>query len=70
MFKTIHPDIRYTFESRLTDVADKQKGVLLTKETKCTDDKGELVALGTLTTFIRGLGGFGDKGAIRIAFPR
>lgn len=70
MFKQIIPDVKYRLETRLVDVADKVKGVLLTKETKCLDDKEELVSIATRTVFIKGLGGFGDKGFNRIYYEK
>ena len=45
-------------------MADKVKGVLILKEMKCTDSSGELVSVSTQNVFIRGLGGFGDKGTV------
>jgi acyl dehydratase len=51
-------------------VADKKIGVLLTKEMKCIDSKGELVAILTSTIFIKELGGFGDKGTIHLQYPK
>lgn len=52
------------------DVADKIKGLLITKESKCTDENGELVSISTQSIFIKGLGGFGDKGTLRSTCPR
>ena len=42
----------------------------MTKESKCTNDKGELVSISTQTIFIRGLGGFGYKGKVVLACPK
>lgn len=52
----------------MIDVADKAKGVLILKEMKCTDSSGELVSVSTQNVFIRGLGGFGDKGTMKTYF--
>ncbi|CDW73107.1 like domain containing protein [Stylonychia lemnae] len=70
IYQSIKPNVQYTFDRRVLDVADKVKGLLLTKESKCTDEKGELVAISTQTIFIRGLGGFGYKGSVILASPR
>jgi hypothetical protein len=45
VFKTIKAGEKYKFEERLIDVADKVKGVLILKELKCTDSRGELVSI-------------------------
>ena len=44
--------------------------MLITKESRCLDDKGELVSISTQSIFIRGLGGFGDKGTFRLTYPK
>jgi len=44
--------------------------MLITKEQRVTDDKGELIAMNLSTTFIKGLGGFGDKGTYKITYQK
>jgi len=47
IYQQIKPNVQYSFDRRVLDIADKIKGLLLTKESKCTDDKGELVSIST-----------------------
>eukprot|EP00347_Sterkiella_histriomuscorum_P021307 403334460 len=70
IYQQVKPNVEYSFDRRVLDISDKVKGLLLTKESKCTDDKGELVSISTQTIFIRGLGGFGDKGTIHLPCPK
>ncbi len=45
IFKVVKPDHTYTYERRILDVADKVRGAMITKETRCFDEKGELVTI-------------------------
>ena len=54
----------------MIDVADKAKGALLSKELKCIDSKGELVSISISTIFLKGLGGFGDKGTYKLQYMK
>jgi hypothetical protein len=62
--------MEYTFDRRVLDVADKGKALLLTKESRCMDETGELVSISTQTIFIKGLGGFGEKGTCQFPLPK
>ena len=68
-FKPIKANEKYTFQAKMNDVGDKGKGILLSKETKCIDSKGELVTLINQTLFIKGLGGFYYDGTKTQNFP-
>jgi acyl dehydratase len=46
----------------ITDVADKGKGALLTLTSTIFDEKNEVICRNIHKLFIRGIGGFGDKG--------
>ena len=50
-------------------MVDRLKGILFTKEQKCTGSHGELVSIVKSKVFIKGLGGFsGDKIAKTLTF--
>lgn len=45
IFKVIQPGKTYSYERRILDVADKVRGAMITKETRCFDENGELVTI-------------------------
>lgn len=56
------PGTKTICKSSAVDVADKGKGALLTTETDAYDEEGTKLVTATAKYFIRGIGGFGDKG--------
>ena len=64
--RPIPPGSRIKAESKISDVADKRSGAVVTLEVKQTDVKtGELYTTNYSKIFIRGIGGFGDKGILK-----
>lgn len=53
----------------ISDVADKGKGALVTLTSTVSDEKNEVVCRNIHKLFIRGIGGFGDKGLTSEAPP-
>ena len=47
VFKVLKPGKSYTYERRILDIADKVRGAMITKETRCIDENGELVSIST-----------------------
>src|SRR5690606_34551829 len=43
------------------DIFDKGSGMLIETDVTCTDESGDIVAVTSSSTFIRGLGGFGGE---------
>ena len=61
-YKPITPGETLKIKAIATDIADKGKGALLTVTIQALSDKGEKYSDAIFRFFIRGLGGFGDKG--------
>lgn len=55
--------------AEITDVADKGKGALLTITSSIADENNEVICRNIHKLFIRGIGGFGDKGLTNDALP-
>ena len=70
VFKVIKPGKQYTYERRILDIADKVRGAMITKETRCVDENGELESISTQNFFIKGLGGFSNKGNHDFNWPK
>jgi acyl dehydratase len=68
-FKPFLPSMRLFLDGEISDVADKVKGALVTALVNIKDEKGELVCRTTANIFIRGIGGFGDKGLSQQTIP-
>lgn len=58
-----------TINSEIIDVADKGKGALVTIASSISDETGSLIARNIAKLFIKGIGGFGDKGKLQDALP-
>lgn len=61
-YKPIVPGSTVKTKAVATDIADKGKGALLTITIFLTSETGEKLADCIFKFFIRGMGGFGDKG--------
>lgn len=73
-FKTLDTSLSYVSQCEVADVADKGKGALVTFLIKTYEKKedgkpGDCVLSNTMSLFIRGLGGFGNKGALSDPIP-
>lgn len=69
-FKPIAPGSTVRCRSVMADIADKGKGALMTIKCDITDiDTEELLSTSYMRFFVRGLGGFGDKGILNFDFP-
>ena len=69
-YKPIAPNSTVRCTSIMEDVADKGKGMLMTIKCSITDiETGELYSISYMKFFVRGLGGFGDKGTLVHEFP-
>ena len=68
-FKPFAPSMKLFIDGEISDVADKGKGALLSVVGNIKDEKGELVCRNTANIFIRGIGGFGDKGLTQQTIP-
>lgn len=62
-FKPILPDSKIRSETHIYDVADKGKFALVTVKIKVFDEQNDLVAVILRSMLIKGIGGFGFKGA-------
>ena len=65
IFKPIQPEAQLSTIGKITNVADKGKGALVTFDLstyETRDNKKDLLFVNSLSLFIRGLGGFGFKG--------
>lgn len=60
---------KLTGYGEITDVADKGKGALLTIVSTIKDELNEVVCRNVQKLFIRGIGGFGDKGLTNESVP-
>jgi len=72
IIKPILPGAKLSTIGKVSNVADKGKGALLTFDlitSELKDGKKELVFVNSLSIFIRGLGGFGFKGKPSPALP-
>jgi acyl dehydratase len=68
-FRSIQPDMKVTTKGYVADIADKGKGALLTIKSDQKDEEGNLLSITTMKVFIRGIGGFGDKGKLKDVLP-
>jgi peroxisomal enoyl-CoA hydratase 2 len=62
MFKPFPPSQKLTLRGEISDVADKGKGALVTISSSVFDQQNQIICRNTSKLFIRGIGGFGDKG--------
>lgn len=60
---------KVSIQTEITDVADKVKGALVTILNTVYDEKKSALCKNTSRLFIRGLGGFGDKGLNQETIP-
>lgn len=58
-----------TLKSEFIDVADKGKGALVSLSSTLIDQKNLPICRNTIRLYIRGIGGFGDKGLTRETYP-
>ena len=69
--KPIAPGTVVKTKASVLDIADKGKGALLTVGiTLSCPDSGDLLSEAVFKFFIRGLGGFGDKGKLKDTLPK
>ena len=70
MFKPIEPGMTVVMQETLLDLQDKKKATVMVIGTEGREkESGELVFKLTTNLFIRGIGGFGHKGTVKIAIP-
>jgi acyl dehydratase len=69
VFKPYPKRQQITLKSEITDVADKVKGALVTITGSVYDQNQESICRNTNKLFIRGIGGFGDKGLKNETIP-
>ena len=60
---------RVEIKTEITDVADKGKGALVTITSTVLDEKKAPICRNIMKLFIRGIGGFGDKGLSQDSLP-
>lgn len=70
-YKAIKPNSKAKAVAVMEDLADKGKGMLMTVriDLKDTEDDSELYARCYMKFYVRGLGGFGDKGKLEQKIP-
>jgi acyl dehydratase len=69
-YKPITPGQVVKTRAYVSDIADKIKGALLTITIELSDDEGTKLSDVVGKFFIRGIGGFGDKGLHNEAIPK
>lgn len=60
---------KVTIKAEITDVADKIKGALVSITSTILDEQSTPICRNVLRLFIRGIGGFGDKGLNQDTIP-
>lgn len=69
IYKPFAPSGTVKMQGEIVDVADKGKGALLTMKLAIADEGGAKLCDCFYKFFIRGLGGFGDKGVLTDTIP-
>lgn len=68
--KPIEPDMVLAVQETLVDLQDKTKATVMVIQTDAVDkESGDLIFRVITNLFIRGIGGFGNKGKIKISIP-
>ena len=70
LFKPFPTSQNVSIEGEIVDVADKVKGALVTIACNILDQDRNLLCRNTYKLFIRGIGGFGDKGTLNDSLPK
>jgi len=66
VFKPLEADTTVVVQDTLVDLQDKGKATVLVNESTLTDkETGEVLSKILTSTFVRGIGGFGERGKIR-----
>ncbi len=69
LFKPFPRSQQLKVEGELSDAADKGKGALITITSRVLDEQNNPICRNTSRLFIRGIGGFGDKGLSNETIP-
>ena len=69
LFRPFPGKQKLQIKNEITDIADKGKAALLTMQHTIFDENQALLCRNTVKLFIRGIGGFGDKGLSQDSLP-
>ena len=71
IMQPIEPESTVRVQETLIDVQDKGKATVLIVQADAFDiESNELIFRTTSSLFIRGIGGFGNKGTVKIKIPK
>lgn len=71
VFKQVEPDTKVLVQDTLVDLQDKKKATVIVIQTELRDEEsGDLLAKILTNLFVRGIGGFGERGKIRTDYPK